>query len=133
MQNWPKKQKFGHNFQKILVQFYSHFKYLLAGFFDSQKSKNPQMLAFSSLFLIFSSLCSFSHFFFLAFFPSHARKKRICEEKNNICYLQRKLKKMPVKFSLLKKIKKSFKSVGTYFASRYSQNFSFWSIALGNN
>ena len=64
---------FDINLWKILAWFYSQFWHLLPGFFTRTIRKSDEMLAFSSLLLNFSSLSSFSHFFFLA-----------CEEKTDM-------------------------------------------------
>ena len=72
---------FSKYFQKILAQLYSQLSYLLAWIFTRTNYKRQKMLASSSLFFVFFSLSSFSHFFLLAFFSLHARKKRISEEK----------------------------------------------------
>ena len=78
------KQQFLYISKKILAWFYSHFNNLLAWFFTRTYRKFDKCSLFPRFFLFFSRFALSRAFFFLALFSSHARKKRICEEKKNL-------------------------------------------------
>ena len=85
LQNGQNKQTFLYISKKILAWFYSHFNNLLAWFFTRTYRKFDKCSLFPRFFLFFSRFALSRAFFFLALFSSHARKKRICEEKKNLC------------------------------------------------
>ena len=68
--------------KKILAWFYPQFWYLLTGYFTLESLTKCSLFPRFLTFTRFDLSCIF---FFLAFFPSHARKKQICEGKKNLC------------------------------------------------
>ena len=79
-----KYQFFWKYFEKILAWFYSQLNILLAGDFTHFFPFSENFSLFPRKFLLFSRIALSRTFFFLAFFSSHASKKRICEEKKNL-------------------------------------------------
>ena len=82
---YKNKQTFLYISKKILAWFYSHFNNLLAWFFTRTYRKFDKCSLFPRFFVFFSRFALSRALFFLALFSSHARKKRICEEKKNLC------------------------------------------------